>query len=183
LLIDGDMRRPTLHNLLGAPDFPGLSDYLEGIVDVIDVMQRDCSPEASEGDSASIVSNLTFIPSGKSRDNSSELVANHRIEELIATVSPHFDWILVDSPPALAVSDAVDLARAADAVLLIARGASTPYDVARRTQTAFGKSRILGFVLNDVKNAPHKGSYTYNYYYNRAAEGDGQPGKKTDKRK
>jgi capsular exopolysaccharide synthesis family protein len=183
LLIDGDMRRPMLHNLLGAPDSPGLSDYLEGIVDVMDVMQRDCSPEASEGDSVGSVSNLAFIPSGKSRDNSSELVASHRIEELIAAVSPHFDWILIDSPPALAVSDAVDLARAADAVLLIARGASTPYDVARRTQAAFSKSRILGFVLNDVKNAPHKGSYTYNYYYNSASEGDGQPGKKTDKRK
>jgi protein-tyrosine kinase len=183
LLIDGDMRRPTLHNLLGAPDSPGLSDYLEGIVDVMDVMQRDCSQETSEGDSVSIVSNLTFIPSGKSRDNSSELVANHRIEELIATASPHFDWILIDSPPALAVSDAVDLARAADAVLLIARGASTPYDVARRTQAAFSKSRILGFVLNDVKNAPHKGSYTYNYYYNSASDGASQLGKETDKQK
>jgi protein-tyrosine kinase len=183
LLIDGDMRRPTLHNLLGAPDSPGLSDYLEGSADVMDVMQRDCVPDSPEGDGPSTVSNLTFIPSGKSRDNSSELVANHRIEELIAAVSPHFDWILIDSPPALAVSDAVDLARAADAVLLIARGASTPYDVARRTQAAFSKSRILGFVLNDVKNAPHKGSYTYNYYYNSASQAASQLGKETDKQK
>src|ERR1039458_6362014 len=61
LLIDGDMRRPTLHNLLGAPDSPGLSDYLEGSVDVMDVMQRDCGAETSEGESAGIVSNLTFI--------------------------------------------------------------------------------------------------------------------------
>jgi capsular exopolysaccharide synthesis family protein len=183
LLIDGDLRRPTLHNLLGAPDSPGLSDYLEGTVDVIDVMQRDGNPETAEGDSVSSVSNLTFIPSGKSRDNSSELVANHRIEELIAAVSSHFNWILIDSPPALAVTDAVDLARAADAVLLIARGASTPYDVARRTQAAFGKSRILGFVLNDVKETPRRGSYNYNYYFNNESEGVGRPGKATDRQK
>ena len=183
LLIDGDLRRPTLHNLLGAPDSPGLSDYLEGTVDVIDVMQRDGNPETVEGASVSSVSNLTFIPSGKSRDNSSELVANHRIEELIAAVSSHFNWILIDSPPALAVTDAVDLARAADAVLLIARGASTPYDVARRTQAAFGKSRILGFVLNDVKETPRRGSYNYNYYFNSESEGVGRPGKATDRQK
>lgn len=183
LLIDGDMRRPTLHNLLGAPDSPGLSDYLEGSVDVTDVMQRDTIHETRDGESVSIVSNLTFIPSGKSKDNSSELVANHRVEELIAAVSSHFDWILIDSPPALAVTDAVDLARAADAVLLIARGASTPYEVARRTQAAFSNSRVLGFVLNDVKNAAHKGSYNYGYYYNSGSEGDGQPAKAVNKQK
>jgi len=183
LLIDGDMRRPTLQNLLGAPDSPGLSDYLEGSVDLVDVMQRDCGQETPEGGSVSTVPNLTFIPSGKSKDNSSELVANHRIEELIAAVSSRFDWILIDSPPALAVTDAIDLARAADAVLLVARGASTPYDVARRTQAAFGKSRILGFVLNDVKNAPHKGSYNYNYYYNSGLDGAGRPAKAMDKQR
>jgi protein-tyrosine kinase len=183
LLIDGDMRRPTLHSLLGAPDSPGLSDYLEGTVDVMDVMQRDGTPDPLEGDSASIVSNLTFIPAGNAKDNSSELVANHRIEELIAAVSSQFDWILIDSPPALAVTDAVDLARIVDAVLLVARGASTTYDVARRTQAAFGKSRILGFVLNDVKNAPRRGSYNYNYYYNSGLDGASQPAKATGKRR
>ena len=174
LLIDGDLRRPTLHDLLGAPDVPGLSDYLAGTVDLIDVMQRYRSPETAVDAGADISSNLTFIPSGKPSDNSSELVANHRIEELIATVSPHFNWILIDSPPVLAVTDAVDLARAADAVLLIARGASTPYSVAQRTQAAFSNSRILGFVLNAVTDAPRKGEYNYDYYYGSGSEGTGR---------
>jgi capsular exopolysaccharide synthesis family protein len=165
LLIDGDLRRPTLHTLLGASNVPGLSDYLKGTADLIDVMQRYRSPETAEGAGLDIVSNLTFIPSGGSSDNSSELVANHRIEELIVLASPHFNWILIDSPPVLAVTDAVDLARAADAVLLIARGASTPYDVAQRTQAALSSSRILGFVLNAVKDAPRNGPYSYDYYY------------------
>lgn len=182
LLIDGDLRRPTLHDLLGAPNIPGLSDYLAGAAGLIDVMQRYRNSDAAEDAAADIISNLTFVPSGKASDNSSELVANHRIEELIAAASSRFNWILIDSPPALAVSDAVDLARAADAVLLIARGASTPYDVAQRTQAAFSNSRILGFVLNAVKDAPRKGSYSYDYYYGRSEDTD-RAGEAKGKRK
>ncbi|HEY1901978.1 MAG TPA: CpsD/CapB family tyrosine-protein kinase [Terracidiphilus sp.] len=164
LLIDGDLRRPTLHTLLGAPNEPGLSEYLAGTAELKDILQRDRSPQTVEAANSGRVSNLTFIPAGKCGDNSAELVANHRIEELIATLSPHFDWILIDSPPVLAVTDAMELSRAADAVLLIARGARTPYDVAQRTQAAFTKSRILGFVLNDVKEVPGRQYSYYNYY-------------------
>lgn len=168
LLIDGDLRRPSLHSVLGAPNAPGLSEYLAGTAELKDVLQRDSTPRAVEPSSEGSISNLTFIPSGKCGDNSSELVANHRIEELVATLAPHFDWIVIDSPPVLAVTDAVELAHAADAVLLIVRGARTPYDVAQKAQAAFSNSRILGFVLNDVKELPRRG---YNYYdYYRGAE-------------
>ncbi|HEV2485791.1 MAG TPA: CpsD/CapB family tyrosine-protein kinase [Terracidiphilus sp.] len=168
LLIDGDLRRPTLHTLLGAPNSPGLSNYLEGTAEMNDIMQRDRISGTAENASVGSISNLTFIPSGGSSDHSSELVANQRMEELITAVSPHFDWILIDAPPVLAVTDAVELSRAADAVLLVARGSTTPYDVAQRAKAAFGTSRILGFVLNAVKDAPRKGSY--NYYYSGEPE-------------
>src|ERR1035441_4072473 len=161
LLIDGDLRRPTIHSLLGAPNAPGLSEYLAGTAELTEVMQRDRTAKQIGAGSVGGVANLTFIPSGICGDNSSELVANHRLEELIASVSAHFDWILIDSPPVLAVTDAVELSHAADAVLLIARGARTPYDVAQRAQAAFSSSRILGFVLNDVKEIPRRG---YSYY-------------------
>jgi protein-tyrosine kinase len=165
LLIDGDLRRPTLHDLLGAPNDLGLSDYLEGSADLIDILQRDSGSEAKENAGMDGKSNLTFIASGKHSDRSTELVANHRMKELITAVSPNFDWIVIDAPPVLAVTDAVELARSSDAVLLVARGASTPYEVAQRTKAAFSSSRILGFVLNDVKDAPRSGSYNYNYNY------------------
>jgi capsular exopolysaccharide synthesis family protein len=170
LLIDGDLRRPTLHNLLGAPSSPGLTEYLAGSASLEAIMQRNSGGQASETSGEGGISNLTFIPAGKCGDNSSELVSNHRIEELISTVSPHFDWILIDSPPVLAVTDAVELAHAADAVLLIARGGRTPFDVAQRTQATFASSRLLGFVLNDIKHPPKGGSY---YYYYGSQEGDG----------
>ena len=99
------------------------------------------------------------------RDNSSELVANHRIEELIAAASPYFDWILIDAPPVLAVTDAVELARAADAVLLVARGARRPLKLlsAPRPPSATRASSALCSMT--VKDAPRSRSYNYNYYY------------------
>jgi len=171
LLIDGDLRRPTLHKLLGAPEVPGLSEYLAGTAEIKDILQRAENPKAEAAVDAGGLANLTFIPSGKCGDNSSELVANRRVEELIATLAPHFDWILIDSPPVLAVTDAVELAHAADAVLLIARGGSTTYATAQVTQSTFSSSRILGFVLNDVKEVPRGGYSYYNYYGARETAG------------
>jgi len=165
LLIDADLRRPTLHGLLGAPNTPGLSEYLSGLSELNAIMQRDARLRNAEPDHVSGIPNLTFIPAGKHGDDSSELVTNHRMEELIATVSSHFDWIVIDSPPVLAVTDAVELAHAADAVLLVARQAKTPYGAAQRTQASFTNTRILGYVLNDVKDAPLRGSYSYYGYY------------------
>ena len=180
LLIDGDLRRPTIHSLLGAPNTPGLSEYLAGTAELNDIMQRDRGPRTIESTAARSLSNLTFIPAGKCSDNSSELVANHRIEKLISTLSPHFDWILIDSPPVLVVTDAVELARAADAVLLVARAASTPFDLAQHAQAAFGNSRILGFVLNDVKDTPSTGPY---YYYGVGEEAGEGASRGKDKRR
>lgn len=179
LLIDGDLRRPTVHKLFGGPNAPGLSEFLSGSADVTEVMQRNVEVGVNENQGVRDLSNLTLITAGTSGQNSLELVGNHRIEMLVEAVTPHFDWILIDSPPVLAVTDAVDLARAADGVLLVARGTSTPFDIAQRTQQAFANSRILGFVLNAVKDAP-KGGYYYNYYgYHDSSD----PKRRKDKRR
>jgi capsular exopolysaccharide synthesis family protein len=181
LLIDGDLRSPSLHAILGAPDIPGLTEYLAGTAEPGQIMQRNQNSGYIDSGPARSIANLTFIPAGAGGDNSSELVANHRIEELIAILSPHFDWILIDSPPVLVVADSIDLARAADAVLLVARGATTPYDVAQRAQAAFVNSRILGFVLNAVKGVRLNSSYSY--YYGKQDPVSGMSGRKDKGRK
>jgi capsular exopolysaccharide synthesis family protein len=163
LLIDADLRRSTLHKLLGAPVSPGLADYLAGTSSLTEIMQLPCNSGDSDRHVRDI-SNVTFIPAGECQESSLELVANRRIEELIAKLSPHFDWIVMDAPPVLAVTDAVDLARAADGVLLVAREAQTPYDVAQRALAAYSNSRVLGFVLNAVKNPPPSSHYYHHYY-------------------
>ncbi|MFZ1084329.1 MAG: CpsD/CapB family tyrosine-protein kinase [Terracidiphilus sp.] len=175
LLIDADLRKPTLHKLLGSPHLPGLAEYLTGTAQARDILQRSQLPNINMADQSGQMPDLTFISAGEGGDHSSELVANHRFDELITTLSPHFDWIIIDSPPALVVADAIDLARAADAVLLVARAARTPYDVAQRTQSAFANSRLLGFVLNAVKEVSSIGAY---YYYRKRETESGLLGRK-----
>jgi protein-tyrosine kinase len=162
LLIDADMRRPALHGLLGAPAGPGLSEYFTGAADIAEIIQRHVSPETDASQMVPGLMNLFFISAGQNSGSSAEFLSSNRFEDMLSALSAQFTWIIIDSPPALAFADAIDLARAADSVLLVARGASTPHDVAQRAQAAFGGSRILGFVLNAVKNLPHAGSY---YYY------------------
>src|ERR1700735_3202590 len=162
LLIDGDMRRYTLHQLLGCQPHPGLADYLAGKAEIVEVMQRSAEVPGSDKQRSVILPNLTFIAGGNGGDKAADLSGNPRFGELIRTASPYFDWIIVDSSPVLPVSDAVNLARWCDGVLLVARGGVTKFPVAQRAQSELKASKVLGFVLNAVQEAPEVGSY-YGY--------------------
>jgi capsular exopolysaccharide synthesis family protein len=167
LLIDGDMRRYTLHQILGCDSNPGLADYLAGKASAMEVMQR---PEISQTVMASatpILPNLTFIAGGNGGDKAADLSGSPRFGELIRFAAPYFDWIIVDSSPVLPVSDAVNLARWCDGVLLVARGGVTKFPVAQRAQSELKASNILGFVLNAVQETPEVGGY---YGYDAAAQ-------------
>jgi protein-tyrosine kinase len=163
LLIDGDLRRARLHLLLGADPTPGLADYLAGTADLKQIMRRGEGSRSLAIGATFAAPYLTFIPAGVSGGNAAELAGNRRFDDLMTAVSPHFDWIIVDSSPVLAVSDAANLARACDAVLLVARGGVTPYEVAQRAQAEFRNSRVLGFVLNAVPHAGHSTDYEYGF--------------------
>ncbi len=161
LLIDGDMRRSSLHKMLGAPNDLGLSDYLGGKATLVEVMQR-----AAIGDQPLPpgLASLIFISGGTEAEMAADLSGNHRFDQLIATLSPHFDWIVVDSSPVNLVADGVNLARSCDGVLLIARGGTTKYETAQRALLELKASRILGFVLNAIKRPLVTGGY---YGYDR----------------
>jgi polysaccharide chain length determinant protein (PEP-CTERM system associated) len=152
LLIDGDLRVPQLHRALGAPLTPGLSEYLNGNVDELSIIQRGAQ------------SNLFFIPAGKPASNPSDLLGNGRLKLLVRRMTPAFDWIIFDSPPAVPVSDAQLLADVCDGVLVIFRSGATPFDLAQRACAQFGEKQLLGVVLNRVKSAS-----SYNSYYRKVA--------------
>ena len=162
LLIDGDMRRYTMHQILGCESQPGLADYLAGKADIVEIMQRPEQSSNADGSKQPLLPNLTFIAGGNGGDKAADLSGSPRFGELIRLASPHFDWIIVDSSPVLPVSDAVNLARSCDGVLLVARGGVTKFPVAQRAQSELKASNILGFVLNAVHEAPQIGSY-YGY--------------------
>jgi capsular exopolysaccharide synthesis family protein len=161
LLIDGDMRRSSLHHMLGCPSEPGLAEYLAGTATIAEIMHRAKPPEHGPPLHHGIAS-LTFIGAGKDSDKAADLSGNYRFDELIETLSPHFDWIVVDSSPVNLVSDGVNLARACDGVLLIARGGVTKFEVAQRALSELKASNVLGFVLNAVSRPPIAGGY-YGY--------------------
>src|SRR5262249_10886012 len=122
LLIDADLRAPRLHQLLGTPIGPGLADYLSGQSDEFAVLQRG------------VMDNLFFIPSGRSVSSPAELVANGRLKSLLTRLEPLFDWIIIDSPPAVPVSDASLMADVCDGVLLVVRSHATAFDQAQKAR-------------------------------------------------
>ncbi|HZY64208.1 MAG TPA: CpsD/CapB family tyrosine-protein kinase [Edaphobacter sp.] len=162
LLIDGDMRRYTMHQILGCESQPGLADYLAGKANMIEIMQRaEPLPEAFDSKQP-VLPNLTFIAGGNGGDRAADLSGSPRFGELLDRVAPYFDWIIVDSSPVLPVSDAVNLARYCDGVLLVARSGVTKYPIAQRAQSELKAAKVLGFVLNAVQEVPQIGSY-YGY--------------------
>jgi protein-tyrosine kinase len=150
LLIDADLRGPRLHLMLGTTAAPGLSDYLQGRADEFAIMQRGQ------------MENLFLIPSGDEISDPAELVANGRLKILLQRVEPLFDWIIIDSPPAVPVSDASVLAKACDGVLMVVRSHATPADMARRAREEFPDQALVGVVLNgtDSESVPYS-----RYYY------------------
>jgi protein-tyrosine kinase len=157
LLIDGDLRGPRLHLMLGTAPGPGLTEYLQGKNDEFSIMQR--GP----------MENLFFIPSGNGIEDPAELVGNGRLKTLVQRVEPLFDWIIVDSPPAVAVSDATLLAKACDGVLLVVRSNVTPSDMARRARMEFPEEALVGVVLNGtIEDAAPYARYYYEAYEKKA---------------
>jgi capsular exopolysaccharide synthesis family protein len=170
LLIDGDMRRYTIHEMLSTTPSPGLADYLASKATVEEILQRAEEPENLQGINAinrSILSNLAFIPGGNGGDRAADLSSSTRFGELLRVVGPLFDWIIIDSSPVLPVSDAANLARSCDGVMLVARGGVTKYPVAQRAAAELRASNVLGFVLNAVHDSPQVGNY---YGYNAGRE-------------
>ena len=161
LLIDGDMRRYTIHQLLGCESHPGLADYLAGKASPVEIMQRPEVSMESNGRTKPLLANLTFIAGGNGGDKAADLSGSLRFGELVRLAAPHFDWIVVDSSPVLPVSDAVNLSRSCDGVLLVARQGVTKFQVVQRAQNELKAANLLGFVLNAVQEVPAVGYYGY----------------------
>jgi capsular exopolysaccharide synthesis family protein len=149
LLIDADLRASRLHLALGAPGTPGLTEYLLGEAEELAVIQKGMD------------ANLCFIPGGRDVSNPSELLLSDRMKKLLDLVTPAFDWIILDSPPALPVHDASMLADLCDGVLFVVKAGETDYELAEKASAEFLEKNMLGVVLNRVEKSD---SYGGNYY-------------------
>jgi protein-tyrosine kinase len=149
LLIDSDLRASRLHLHLGAREKPGLSDYLRGDCDEFKVIQVGAR------------GNLCLIPGGSDVTNPSELLYSERMKQLLDRMSSLFDWIILDSPPALAVHDSSILADMCDGVLFVVRAGLTDYELAAKASAEFQEKNLLGVVLNRVDKSDSYGDYYY----------------------
>lgn len=159
VLIDGDMRRPSLHDKMGVRQFPGLADLLSEIDAVGSVLTQ----YQSKTDSTS----FDVITSGKIARNPSELLNSKRAERLIQLLSTAYDYIVIDLPPVGAVVDAVNAVRLTDGMIVVIRENNCPRYILEECvdQLTYAKAKIVGFVVNgSVEGSGKRYKYGNGYY-------------------
>jgi polysaccharide biosynthesis transport protein len=153
LLIDADLRRPTVHTAFKIPHTPGMSNYLSGHAPLDDLIVKLPIP------------NLFVLPCGPIPPNPAELLSSDRMKDLLRAVSQRFDHILIDSPPLISVTDPVILSTMVDGSILVVHAGKSKRELVRRARRdlARGGARVFGVVLNNV-NVKHEGYDDYDYY-------------------
>ena len=151
LLIEGDLRRPSLAQLFGIDPGPGICGWLEG--------------------GGSIVKNVYyakdarfwFLPAGTAPSNPLELMQSERLPQVLGQLAEHFDWIIIDSPPVLPLGDTSVWARAADGTLLVVREGQSQASQLKAGMQALQSKNLLGIVLNSC-SAVDRSNYYQRYY-------------------
>lgn len=154
VVIDADLRRPSCHKALQMKGGPGLSEALTGQRKVEKMIKR--TP----------VDNLHLLSSGAIPPNPAELIGSVKMHEILMTLRAQFDYVFIDSPPVMPVSDALLLAKMVDGVVMVIGGQETPKKVVKeaRARLTYARAKILGTVLNKV-DLQRSGYYYHNYYY------------------
>ena len=155
LLVDADLRRPALHLALDLPREPGLADVLAGTVSIDDALRVDVLP------------GLDVLPAGPVVDSPSDLLTSRTMEDLLKDLDERYNYVIIDSPPILAVTDAAVLAGHADGTVLVVRSGNTDQRAAMRARAQLERVgvEILGVLLNDVSPSTTEESYYFRYIY------------------
>jgi polysaccharide biosynthesis transport protein len=152
LLIDADLRRPSIHKTLGMGPRSGLSNVLTGSTTLEQAIAR-----------TTVLPNLHVLPAGTPPPNPAELLASTNMRDVLAELRQQYDHIVVDTPPSLSVTDAVVLSPRADAVVLVIRSGQTTKQALRRSRDILAQvnAKVVGVLLNAVDLS----SPDYYYYY------------------
>ncbi|HYE11166.1 MAG TPA: CpsD/CapB family tyrosine-protein kinase [Patescibacteria group bacterium] len=155
LYVDADLRKPMLMKDLGSNDFEGLSNYLSGHTGIEEIIH------------STDIDGFFYIPCGVKPFNPTELLNSERFDDFLIFVQQHFDMIIIDTPPLGSVIDSSIIAAKTDGTLIVIKPNTVKYKNALMLKEQLEKSnaRILGVVLNGVKNRDYKGYYnSYDYY-------------------
>jgi capsular exopolysaccharide synthesis family protein len=156
LLVDADMRRPKAHEFFGISQEPGLSNVIVGEAKASDTVKRTLTP------------NLWILPAGKVPPNPAELLGSKRFREFVQSLGDHFDWIVLDSPPVMAVTDACVLAHSVTGVVFVVASEMTSKGAAKAAleQLDSVKAKYIGAILNRVD--VQRNSFYYSHYYRQS---------------
>ncbi|ODS30690.1 MAG: Succinoglycan biosynthesis transport protein [Candidatus Scalindua rubra] len=171
LMVDTDMRKPRLNKIFSVERNPGVSNVLAGEASI-----ESCIKDTE-------ISNLNLITSGSVPPNPSEMLGSASMEKFCDDIRKMFDYVLLDSPPIMSVTDATILARLTDASLLLVKTGETNRDAVKRSIAQFNdiNAKVLGVVMNNVDLS--KGSYYYHYYQYYYRYGYGEEEEKKGRKK
>jgi capsular exopolysaccharide synthesis family protein len=151
LLIDADLRRPSIHDVFQLKNATGLTDSLQAEHErKLPIVQA--SPY------------LSLLLAGRPDSDPMSGLTSKRMHRLIGEAAATFDWVIIDTPPVVLLPDANLLAAMVDGAILVIGAGKTPYKLITRAIEALGRSRILGVVLNRVDRSNLMGGYGYGYY-------------------
>lgn len=151
LLVDADLRRPSLHTVFRAPSGRGLSDYLNA---------------RNEGEltTVSLYPNLTLLPAGAPTNDPMAGLSSARMKGVITSAAEHFEWVVIDTPPVTLLPDAHVLSSMVDGVVLVIEAAGTQFDDVTKAVETLGRERLLGVVLNRATDGLARiGQYAHYY--------------------
>jgi capsular exopolysaccharide synthesis family protein len=168
LLIEADLRRPSLTEALGIPPAPGLAEYLNGGLDRVPL--RAVQPGGFE-----------LLVAGQEPLESPDSVGSPLMEALVKTARQHYDFVVLDGPPVLVVSDTILMQDLVDGVLMVARSRKTPREAIVDALGRIRNEKVLGLVLNDHREYRNSyRSYGYKYYgLKDGARDSGTPGERS----
>jgi capsular exopolysaccharide synthesis family protein len=157
LLIDADLRGPSVHGLLGISNRSGLQEVL-----------RDNSQELPL---VQVSPTLSVLTAGQADSTPLAGLASERMRLLLDDCASRFDWVLIDVPPVGLLADAQILGHLTGAVILVIRAGSTPHALVERAIAQIGRESIVGTVLNGVEDRSIYGNTYYGKYYRNGANG------------
>lgn len=169
LLIDADLHRRGVTERIKLPNRPGLADCLRHGLDPVSLVRR-IEP----------LGWYFLSPGTRGGGSPTELLQSAEISSIIRKLSPHFDWIVVDSPPILPLTDAVSLARAVDGSFLVVRARRTSGKAVEDAVGLLGKKHLLGVILNGIEGSDQPYARYHDYYVGREQSNEGGGPGQTD---
>jgi len=164
LLCDFDFRRPIVHNLLQTGRAPGITDYLQGKIELHQAIRRLAG------------TNLYIMPAGEAVINPLELLNLKEVKQMLDHLPRLFNWIILDSPPLLFAADANLLATLCHGTILVVRIGTTTIDSVTRAMQSLCQNNVLGIVVNGARRGELYSKYTYYHSYYLKDEAEGEPG-------